>query len=611
MYEPGSYFHLQAYTKDIEAIKGDWMPQQTGGAFARLSDVVVGYDGPVYFAVRALASYAAGSTFVPARGWYKLTLTLPNDPPQYSGGIPEIHLNEDGTDESLLLSTYITETDNDTMAFTVVGNYHCRARVNATTGLVNITPEPDWYGSERVRFRATDSGPGNKWIEVNTSVFVDPVNDAPYLRTTIDDIFLNEEQEGRTPDISLMFGDIDDPAENLTFGIRVVSQQTHPPAATIPTKYDATRHLYRLGPATLQFGTYQLEVNCTDGRPGTVPAATRFNLTITHKNHNPGLVIGADDPAVIEVREHGTSSQLLMSDFFTDPDLPADYANDTLTYAVTGMHGISANVTREGRLFIDTGTEQYYPGATYQERLLITAKDRFGKTATLNVTVNIIPVDDPPLIMSFQPDPTEVSMNEGAKETFRLTAADNDTPELTYAWYLDGVRDTGKGGTVLTYLPDFLAAGVHTIKVTVSDGTTTLSMEWTVTVKDINRPPTASIKYPVNYTKFKKGAFTSFTAEATDPDGDNLTYIWRDAAGNELGRGTSVSTTKLEKGQQTIRLEVSDGKVSVYKDVIVVIYPPAAPAPSKGFIPGYSALAVMAAAAGSMLVVASKKRRPL
>jgi len=613
-YEPGSYFHLSVWDKNLAYLAGDYMPQQGGGSYAQVLAITVGYDGPVYIAVRAIVCYASGATdFVPARGWYKITMTLPNDPPQYSGGLPLVVMPEDSHDESINLSTVVTDPEGDNLTFAIVGSsYHTGPRINSTTGQVTLSPEKDWSGTERLRFRVTDDGPGNKAIEINTTVTVEPVNDPPYLKGTLEDLFLAEDAEGRTADISLLFGDIDDPPESLTYGIRVISQDTHPAGANLSLNWDGLRNLFRIGPARLHWGSRTLEVFCTDGHPSTVPATTRFNLTITHRNHDPSLVEGTDDPTILEVREHEKNSQLSVAELFTDPDLPKDYANDSLNITVAGMLRLTSRII-DGLLVIDTGAEQFSPGTVYEERLVLTAKDKFGRTATLNITARVVPVNDEPVIVSYSPEEADITAMENSKVSFRVTATDNDTADLTYAWYIDGIREPGRGGTVFMYQPDFTTGGsVHAIKVVVSDGYTERTVQWNLTVEDLNRAPTGSIRSPVNFTKAKVGTFITFIAEGSDPDTeDNLTYIWRDASGSELGRGQTFSTDKLPEGTQTVRLEITDGKANATAECMVIIYKPktGGGGGGGGFIPGFSAVAAAVAALAVVAVGINRRRR--
>jgi len=616
MFLDDSTFNLLVYDKDLTYLNSVSIPRWLGGNnwadYAFITNTTVPYDGPVYFIVRANGfSGNITAQFRGANGWYSLTFTLLNDIPIFKGPIAAIHILEDTSDNSLVLSDYFSDPENDTLSYAIMGsNFKTKPRINTTTGRINFTPEANWSGTELIRFRATDNGPGNKWAEGNVTVMVDAVNDPPRVLGTIDDMLLVEEQGGQTPNLASLFSDIDDSPDNLSYSLRIVSQDTHPPGATLPYRYDATAKAFMLGPLFFGFGSFRLEASCTDRHIGTVASAIEFNLTISHKNHAPARMPGVNDPIRMTIDERGSNSSLIIPDLFTDPDLPEDYASDKLTYNFSGQKDLLVSLGTDGRLSIDTGTVQYYPGKPVMETILITAKDKLGLKATLNVTVTVNPIDDPPSITSALPENTDFKATEGKKEAFRITSLDNDTAELAYSWYLDGIKDKTQAGTVYNFYPDYKMGGtIHKLKAVVTDGTTEASTEWTITVIDVNRVPIVSISAPVNFTKFKKGEFITFTADARDDDGDNLTYIWRDGAGILLGTGLSISTDKLEAGTQTVRLEVSDGKGSVFVDVVVAIAKPAPKPASKGFIPGFGTAAAVAAAASAIVAVGLARRR--
>jgi len=616
MFADGSTFNLRVYDKDLRYLDSESIPRWLGGNnyadYAFITNTTVNYDGPVYFGVRA-NGYSGNTTaqFIGANGWYFLSFTLLNDKPVLKSPVPAVHMLEDTSDGSLVLSDYFTDPENDTLTYSILGSsFKTKPRINTTTGRINFTPEPNWYGTELIRFRATDNGPGSAWLESNTTVFVEAVNDAPRLLGTIEDMFLVEEQGGQTPNLASLFADVDDPAENLSFSLRIVSQDTHPPGASLTYRWDSVTKTFQLGPVFAGFGVFRLEASCTDRHVGTEAVAIPFNLTVSHKNHPPALAPGVTDPIRMTVQERGGNSSLVVPDLFTDPDLPDDYAADRLTFNVSGAKDLLVKLGSDGRLSVDTGDVQYYPGKPVMETLLVTARDKSGAKVTLNISVTVNPVDDEPFITSALPDNPDFTATEGKKESFRITAHDNDTAELVYTWYLDGVKQPSQAGTVFNFYPDHKMGGsVHKLKVTVTDGTTEASTEWTIRVTDVNRPPTATITQPLNFSKFKKGEFITFTADARDEDDDNLSFVWRDGAGILLGTGASISTDKLEPGTQTVRLEVSDGTTSIYVDVVVAISKPSQPATSKGFIPGFETAAALAAAAFAMVALGVARRR--
>ena len=74
-------------------------------------------------------------------------------------------------------------------------------------------------------------------------------------------------------------------------------------------------------------------------------------------------------------------------------------------------------------------------------------------------------------------------ISEGESRTFKIDVTDGDIyeEEYTILWTLDG-ETVGSSTMEYTYSPSLVSAGVHTLKVTVSDGKFTESRSWTVTV---------------------------------------------------------------------------------------------------------------------------------
>jgi len=611
-------YNMSLFDKDFKYLKGMWSTQS--GAWPDFSqqspnplvttmsikNVPATYDGPLYVAIKAERHfYAQGeNTFIGARCWYKMTFTLPNDVPLASP-IPEIHVTEDTKYDLLLLSDYFSDPDGNSLNYTIIGSgFHSRPTVDSATGLVTFNPEPNWTGMEKVQFQATDDGAGNKFNRSFANVYVDPVNDYPFVAQGITNIVLSEEQEGVTPDLSSVFNDVDDPFSNFSFNYKIVTSDTKPAGATLPMQYDLTNKVYKIGPALQFYGTFNLQITCTDGHQGTVPVSTSFQITINHKNHSPALKEAVQDPIEMTVKEDQKDSHYNVADLFEDIDTV--YAGDNLTYAVTGQVKLTVSVNMDGYIVFDTGKEEYWPGVTYEEKVKVTAKDKAGKAQTLNFTVSIEPVNDMPAILTFQPSNLDLTKREGETETFRITASDVDTQKLTYTWYVDGKKDKTASGQSYPFTPDYTMGGaIHAIKVEVFDGTTTVNKEWNVTVTDVNRLPSAMIKLPTNSTRFKKGTMITFTGEASDPDSDALTFIWLDGQKKEIGRGPSIQYNKLPKGTQTITLDVNDSKGSTLQTVTIAVTVDTPPSAT----PGFEGIAAMGVIGFTLLVAAARRRR--
>jgi hypothetical protein len=604
-YQDGSTFYFAIYDQNI-AQMGDTVdvPYTSGQPpvdhYSRtVNNITVGYDGPVYFSMRAISNGGneryMDDPYVMCRAWYSLTFSLPNDKPVVNGTPPEVHILEDGMDQSTLLSSYCSDPNSDSLSYAYVnGSVNAGAKVNATTGRVSFTPRANWSGTERVRFKVTDDGPGNLYVYINVTVIVEPVNDPPVLTGSLPNLTILEENSIQTSDVSLLVSDIDDSKDNITYALRIVSADTHPPGASLDVTYDATNHTFKLGPTIGFFGAFVLELSMTDNHPGTTPLTLKFNLTVNHRNHDPVLKSGVLNPIVMELKEDETNSQLVISDFFTDPDMAADYAADMLKFNISGAKRLEVSLGADGRITVNTGKEEYYPGPVYEETLVLTAKDSAGRAVSLNLSVRVLPLNDLPAINTILPDKEEVTMDEGKKEVFRITAMDNDTADLVYSWFLDDVKQK-ETGSVLSFIPDYTMAGPHALKITVSDGTTTVEAEWKIIVNDVNRLPAVTIVSPINSTKFVKGTTVTFSATGSDPDGETLSFTWRDETGAVLGTVENLTINSLQPGTRIITVEANDGKGSSYQQVTVVITRPATSTPSGGFIPGFGLSAAVAA----------------
>jgi hypothetical protein len=153
--------------------------------------------------------------------------------------------------------------------------------------------------------------------------------------------------------------------------------------------------------------------------------------------------------------------------------------------------------------------------------------------------------------------------------------------------------------------------GTHRVTVTVSDGRGSMaSVSFDLVVANVNDLPVVKSAAPLNGTSYEKGEEVSFTATATDADGDALTFIWREG-GKELGRGSPFTTTGLKPDRHTVTLVVDDGNATVERQLVLVVK-----GESVGIAPTAIMLAVAVVAAVAVIAVValamrSRQGRPL
>lgn len=84
-------------------------------------------------------------------------------------------------------------------------------------------------------------------------------------------------------------------------------------------------------------------------------------------------------------------------------------------------------------------------------------------------------------------------------------------------------------------------------------------------VSAVNSPPVITSVLPENGTVYQWTEVIRLQAEAHDPDGDDLIYVWREPSSRiEHGHSAVVDLRYMHPGEHFLILEVSDGNDTVY-----------------------------------------------
>lgn len=135
-------------------------------------------------------------------------------------------------------------------------------------------------------------------------------------------------------------------------------------------------------------------------------------------------------------------------------------------------------------------------------------------------------------------------------------ATDADGDELIYNWSATGGEISGQGAAVTWTAPG--SAGFYDVTITVSDGRGgEVTSQITIEVRS-NSPPTISNLIADAAWTLPSGSI-QVTCNATDPDGDGLSYEWSATGGNITGTGLEVIwTAPQEVGVYNITVVVTD-----------------------------------------------------
>lgn len=305
---------------------------------------------------------------------------------------------------------------------------------------------------------------------------------------------------------------------------------------------DSESHTYT------QTGTYEVTVNVSDGFGGfdtrtvavSVENTPPKNVTINGKNET---IVGY---------------------------------NTTYTTNATDLNGDTLGYT------------WYFPNATYttadvthafesagNHTVRLNVSDGHGNTVTKNRTVYVRDNNTAPSVTISDGNRTVFN---GTLTEFLANASDSDGDDITYDWSIE----TGSG-TVTGTGPDasnlYETEGDFNVSVTVTDEFGASDTD-EIVVSVVNNPPNATL--PAESSSRPVDASTNFAVNASDYDGDNLTYDWEFGDGNTaMAAGDAVSYTYNQTGNYTLNVTVTDehgASTTESKTVVVENLPPTADA---------------------------------
>jgi hypothetical protein len=159
-----------------------------------------------------------------------------------------------------------------------------------------------------------------------------------------------------------------------------------------------------------------------------------------------------------------------------------------------------------------------------------------------------------PAITSLAAEPERVLPRGSCQIVCNATDPDGD--ELSYGWSANGGGITGEGATVTWTAPS--SAGSYNVTVMVIDSRGGGVTDYVIITVRTNRPPTInSLEAEAPWTA--PSGSIQVTCNATDPDGDELSYEWSTTGGDISGTGAVVNwTAPQEVGAYNVTVVVKD-----------------------------------------------------
>ena len=477
-------------------------------------------DGDLGYHLRATASYTDGHG--PGKTAQAASTQAvqagANRPPEFDSATATREVSEN-TEAGENIGAPVTAADpdtGDTPAYTLEGADLDSFDIDSASGQIQtksgVTYDHEIKSSYSVTVKADDNNGGTATIDV--TITVADVDEPPEFdsATATREVPENTEAGGNIG-VPVTAAD-PDTGDTLTYtleGADLDSFDIDSASGQIQTKSGVTYdHEVK--------SSYSVTVKADDNNGGT--ATIDVTITVADVNEPPEFSVETASRTIAENTTTGVAIGAPVT--AADPD-----TGDTPAYTLEGADLDSFDIDSA------SGQIQTKSGVTYDHEtkssysVTVKADDNNGGTATIDVTITVADVDEPPEFDSATatrevPENTEAGGNIGAP----VTAADPDTGD-TPAYTLGGTDatffdiDASTGQLQTKAALDYETKSGYTVTVTASDGTLTATVDVTVTVTNIDEAGTVAL------STNQPSARAEITAALTDPDKGVTGAVWQ------------------------------------------------------------------------------------
>ncbi len=307
---------------------------------------------------------------------------------------------------------------------------------------------------------------------------------------------------------------------------------------------------FDLNAASVGAGAHTLDVNVTNG---VTQDSHRFNL----QKNTPPVIDSTSPPAAGNVVSCGGGALILNVQ-------ASDVDGDNLSFVWKVNSGISPALFSSIVSDNSQSTATFAPPCTLSGSNVVTVEvsDSYD-TISYSWAVSVVnPLEAE--ITSFTPSTSPVIIPSTGSQLFSISATGK--APLVYSWLLNGTPIGGANSSFYTLTAGSVPVGPHTLTARVEDFDSSDERIFNVVR---NAPPVLSNPIPAqDDVKLNYQSVAQFRIDASDENGDNLTYTWT-LNGSISGLLTDSPTpegsqavfapTEAQVGTHIVRVRVSDG----------------------------------------------------
>jgi len=473
-----------------------------------------------------------------------ITITAVNDAPIFDP------IGDKSVDEGVELSFTATaaDVDGDVLAFSLVGA-PAGAAIDPATGAFTWTPtEAQGPGEYTFTVKVCDNGTPVLCDEEEIKVTVNEVNLAP---VAVDDAYStlkNQVLNVGAPGVLGNDSDADIPASTLT-AVLVTDIPSGEGTLVLAASgaFSYTPPVGFIGQTTFYYKVF-------DG--ALYSGTAKVTITVTDSNLAPTDIL-LTDQTILENLPVGSVVAYLSA---LDPNV-----GDTFTFSLVSGTGDTDNASFSisGNILLSAVVFDYETKDSYSIRIRVT--DQGGLWYEKSFIISILDVNDAPIA-----NDQTVSTPEDTPLTITLTGSDQDGDPLTYAVIAHPTHGVLTGTAPnLTYAPAADYHGTDSFTFQASDYALVSNIATiTINVTAVNDAPVLGA---IGNKSVPELTLLTFTAAATDLDGDTLTFSLVGApVGAAIDPATGAFTwTPTEAqgpGEYTFTVKVCDNGTPVLCD---------------------------------------------
>ncbi len=396
--------------------------------------------------------------------------------------------------------------------------------------------------------------------------------------------------EGETITFTVSASDTDQPLTYTWLLDNVVQQESSSNSFTFAPNYSAVSDIGAVR-------TLKAMVSDALGALSVVS----WNVNIINVNQLPYLAMPI--PEVIVTEDTRKDNALDLNQYFRDNDTE-DASRLYFTYS--GNTNLAVEI-RNGIVAV-TPTVANWTGS---ETITFTVNDT-KNSFSADAVFTVIGVNDPPVVRQGAPSIVYL-LQDTANTSLNLASDvfyDCDTPVsgLTFASFGNlsiQVAIASDGNVTFTAVEYW--RGNETITFSCMDGSFTAYKDIKVIIVPVNHVPTVRITSPKENDEFKVRADVNFSALASDPDGDALTYQWKEGS-DTIGNTESFKRAFLE-GVHAISITVDDGNGGTATAVVNITIEKKSSGGTGGSTPGLGGYGIISCLAVGSMIFALLRRR--